>query len=238
MLTTSETVWLSRSVTRKEEKAVYYICATQVFPQVRNNAGSANPKSCNKAPQVNISIQNRLFPGVLISYASSTPRTSSSFDALWRQQPGGRGAGAQGRSWALLCTTYCSHQKELFNSLGGCGTWIIRDSFCLLPISRSSCCSASSLLSFPLSFSLKCMGRTHYGGISPGWERLSWRDGCRSDGAGLGAIHPQTPTSLPGSRWVLQWLFNGSKMSSSSPCLYSGLGSGSWWTPALRGYRW
>lgn len=82
MLTTSETVWLSRSVTHKEEKAVYYICATQVLPQVRNNAGSANPKSCNKAPQVNSSIQNRLFPGVLISYASSTPRTSSSFDAL------------------------------------------------------------------------------------------------------------------------------------------------------------
>lgn len=126
------------------------------------------------------------------------------------------------------------HNLLLFNSHGSCGTWIIRDNLCLLPISKSSC-SAPSLLSLLLSFGLKRMGGIHCRGISPGWERLWRRDGCGGDGTGLGAIHPQTSTSLLGSQQVLLWPFDGSKTSSSSPCLYSGLGGGSWWIPARGG---
>lgn len=62
-------------------------------------------------------------------------------------------------------------------------------------------------------------------------------DGGMAAGVVVQSLGPSTHRHPPPHRAALRGLFNSSKMSSSLLCLCSRPGSGSWWIPALRGYR-
>jgi len=220
-LTTSKTTWLSRSVWRVRQKmqsVTSVLCRFSLQWEITQ--GLPIPKSCKKAPQLSSPAQNRHLPGVLISCASSLPRTSwmsgfSPSDAFE-----GSSLGAVG--WGLRAEADPSQRNLLLSPKGALqlpqGLWHLNGK--RQPLSSSisqSSCSASSLLSFLLSFSVwegptlegsLLDGKGSGGGTAEGAVVMSTHrhpPPCRAAGPCVGGLSTAAGAA-PGPAFTAGWM--------------------------------